>query len=79
MHVFLKCWIGKNQLNKQLCEINSKDIYNILLEDISERQSSEKKWYETTDLDLSPEEWKDIYTITYKKIQTNKRHQNYRI
>ena len=43
MHVFLKCWIGKNQLNKQLCEINSKDIYNILLEDISERLSSEKK------------------------------------
>jgi hypothetical protein len=53
--VFAECKIAINNTMKHISETNTKDIYWHLLTDITKRPTSEKKWREKTDLDLSDE------------------------
>jgi hypothetical protein len=55
--------VGKDM--RPLDEVCTKDIYCTLLENIRERPTSEGKWSQTTELDLTEEEWDEIYTKAY--------------
>jgi hypothetical protein len=69
---FMKCTVKYKESNKQICELNTKDFYVILLDNISERPTSENTWKQKTDLDLNEEEWKEIYTRPYKLTRDTK-------
>jgi predicted Zn-ribbon and HTH transcriptional regulator len=52
-----------NKILKHISEPNTKEIYWYILKDVMQRPTSEQKWAEKTDLDLSEEEWTTVYTI----------------
>jgi hypothetical protein len=61
--VFAECKVKINDMTRQLNDIKTKDIYWHLLADIMERPTSEDKWREKTDLELTEEEFATIYTV----------------
>jgi hypothetical protein len=52
-----------NNMTRRTDDIKTKDIYWHLLTDIVERPTSEDKWREKTDLELTEEELATIYTV----------------
>ena len=61
--IFMDCKIHIEKIMRRISVTSAKDIYWHLLSDITTRPTSEDKWREKTDLDLSEEEWATIYTV----------------
>jgi hypothetical protein len=61
--VFADCIITIDNMTRRVHEIKTKDIYLHLLDDVTNRPTSERKWKEKTELDLTTEEWATIYTL----------------
>jgi hypothetical protein len=72
IYCFLECAIKLNKVNKQICEINTKEIYWNLIDKIAQRPTSENTWHKNTELDLNEEEWKTIYLAAYKLTRDTK-------
>jgi predicted Zn-ribbon and HTH transcriptional regulator len=49
---------------KRIHDIDTKDIYWHLMTEITEQPTSENKWQEKTDLELTEEVWTTIYTLS---------------
>jgi hypothetical protein len=62
-NVKTECTIIINKTTRQIKDIKTKDIYWHLLMKMTKRPTSENKWKEKTDLDLTEEEWATIYTL----------------
>jgi hypothetical protein len=61
-----------NKIEKQITEISTRDIYWELILKIAQRPTSELKWEEKTDLAITQEEWKMIYTMAYRLTRDTK-------
>ena len=70
--IHLKCKIKMDKEEKDITEIATKDLYWHLVNDKSERPTSENKWYEKSDLDLTQEEWKIVYKMPYQLTRETK-------
>jgi hypothetical protein len=72
MIMYKECKIKINSIFKKLPEISTKDIYWELITQIAERPTSEATWQKHTELNLTKEEWKIIYTMPYSITRDTK-------
>jgi hypothetical protein len=59
----IECTVKINKTMRHIKNLKAKDTYWHLLTKTTKRPTSEKKWKEKTDLDLTEEEWATIYTL----------------
>jgi hypothetical protein len=65
VHVSQECTINTDKGIKNLCELDTRQIYMGLLSKKAERPTSERKWHEKGNMNIPEEEWSSIYSSTY--------------
>ena len=73
-YIFYDCKITVKKQLKTLEEITTKDIYWCLIDDIAKRPTSEKKWREKAQIDMSNDDWETVYTMANKLTRDTKIH-----
>jgi hypothetical protein len=71
-YVFRECKIRIGKMSKNIVEVTTRDLYWHLIQKISLRPTSEAKWLERGMLDLSEEDWGNIYTADRKLTRESK-------
>ena len=61
-----QCIIILNRTQKHLVTIETKEIYELLINTKGKRPTSEKKWLETDLLYITDEDWENIYVRAFK-------------
>jgi hypothetical protein len=68
----IKCQLHLGTDRRDLEEIDTKKLYEAITDKIRLRPTSEERWYQTTELDLTQQEWEDIYTRPYELTRDSK-------
>jgi hypothetical protein len=69
VHISEECTINTDKGIKKLCELDTRQIYMGLLSKQTERPTSEHKWHEKGNVNISEEEWSSIYSSPYDLIR----------
>ena len=65
IHVSQECTINTDIGIEKQCELDTRQIYMALLSKKTERPTSERKWHEKGNINISEEEWSSIYSSAY--------------
>jgi hypothetical protein len=69
------CKIEINKIDKDIADVTTKEIYRKIIDKICKRPTSEQKWHDTNLVDITNDDWRNIYQSAFKlttdtKIQT---------